>query len=95
MLAAGRRRAADDCPDLVEPVVEHVVQEEHRPLDRRKPLKQQEKGHRQALGALRDQGWILAAGVADQGLREPLADVRFPPDARRAEVVDREAGDNR
>ena len=43
VLAASRRRPPDDPADLLEVVVEHVVEEEDRPLDGGQPLEQEEE----------------------------------------------------
>ena len=84
VLAAGRRRPADDPADLLEVVVEHVVEEEDRPLDRGQPLEQDEERHRQRVGLLGVRRRVAGALVGHERLRQPLADVRLAPDARRA-----------
>ena len=85
----------DDPADLLEVVVEDVVEEEDRPLDRGQPLEQDEERHRQRVGLLGVRGRVAGALVGHERLRQPLADVRLAADAGRLEVVDRQAGDDR
>jgi hypothetical protein len=94
VLAAGWRRPTDDPADLLEVVVEHIVEEEHCALEGCQPLQQEEERHRQRLGLLGVPGRIAGALVRHQRLRQPLPDVRLAPDARRFELVDRQAGDD-
>ena len=88
-LARVRRRLPDDGRDLLEVEPEHVVQQEHRPFDRRQRLEHHEERDRQRLEVL---GLLLGRrlGVGDDRLREPRPDVALPSHPRRAQVVDRE-----
>ena len=85
---------ADDPADLLEVVVEHVVEQEDRPLDRGQPLEQDEERHRQRVGLLGVLGRVAGALVGHERLWQPLADIRLAPDPGRLEVVDRQAGDD-
>src|SRR6266508_3180158 len=82
---------ADDLRDLRIPVVEHVVQQQHRALLRREALQQHQHRQRQPVGCLRVPGRIIAA-VGDDRLRQPLAHVFLATDARGAQLVDRQPG---
>jgi hypothetical protein len=94
LLAARRRGPPDDLPDLLEVVVEHVVEQENRPLDRCQPLEQDQERHRQRVGLLDEVGRIARALVGHERFREPLADIRLAADPGGLEVVDREVGDD-
>src|SRR5205085_10599624 len=86
-LAAVGLALADDLADLRERIAEHVMQQEHRALERGEALEQHEERKRQRVAELGMVG-RAGAGVDDQWLGQPLADVLLAPHARRAQVVD-------
>ena len=90
-LAARRLRPPDRRRDLAEAEPEHLPQHEHRPLERAEPLEQQQGRHRHRVGQLRRPLRILV-GVGEQRLGEPRPDIGLPPDAGRAQHVDRDPG---
>ena len=92
-LAARRLRPPDGSRDLGKAEPEHLPQHEDRPFERGQPLEQQQGRHRHRVRQLRRPLRILV-GVGEQRLGEPLPDVRLPPDARRAQHVDRNPRDH-
>ena len=89
-LAAVRLAALDDLGDLRERVVEHVVQQEHRPLHRRQRLQHEQERRRDRLAQLGALGRPGGVAVAEHRLGQPLADVGLAPHARRLQLVDRQ-----
>ena len=87
--AASDRPTADAISRKAEP--EHLAQHEDRPLERAEPLEQQQRRHRHRVGQLRRPLRVLV-GVGEQRLGEPRPDVLLPPDAGRAQHVDRDPG---
>ena len=63
-LAAGRRIAADGGGDFVEFHPEHVVQQERRPLERRKPFERQHQRQGDVLA-----GVLFEGGIGSHGPR--------------------------
>jgi len=99
-LAAGTRAPADDAGCLVVAVAEDVVQQEHRPLQRRQPLEQQQERHRQRVGLLGVRSgigvWLAELEpVCQQRLRQPVADVGLATRPGGAELIDRQSRDHR
>jgi transketolase len=90
-LAARRLRPPHRRRDLGEAEPEHLPQHEHRPLERAEPLEQQQGRHRHRVGQLRRALRVLV-GVGEQRLGEPRPGVLLPPDAGRAQHVDRDPG---
>ena len=88
-LADRGRALADRLGDLVVPEVEHVTQDEHRPLGRREGLQHQHHRHRDAVGQRDVLGHI---GRGEQRLGQPGADVRLSAPADRAQPDERLAG---
>ena len=80
--------------DLVVPVAEDVVEQEHRALDRVQPLQHEQEGHRQRVGLLGRPADPPSSSVSSgSGSHCPTyASRRF---ARRAQLVDAQAGDHR
>ena len=70
--------AIDDLGDPVVRIVEHVAQQEHRPLLGGEALEQNQEGERERVRELGPDRWIVALG-GDQRLGQPLADVRLAP----------------
>ena len=73
------------------------MQQEHRPLHRRKAFEQDQEGQRELLGGLgvrRRVGGEVVAG-AEQRLGQPRPDVGLPPHARGTQVVDGQPGGDR
>jgi len=102
-LAAGLARLADDAGRLAVVIAENVMQQEHRPLDRRQPLEQQQERHRQRVGLLGQIGRVSDRRVAaerltgdrDERLWQPLPHVGLLSGPGRAELVDAEPGGHR
>jgi len=68
--------------------VEHLMQDEHRPLQGRQRFEHREEGHGDRLrlgGAL-----VARGGLGRDRLREPLAHVALAPPPRRADLVEAE-----
>ena len=82
---------ADDRRDVRIPVVEHVMQQQHRTLLGRQALQQHQHAQRQRIRDLRVLRGVIAA-VGDDRLRQPFADVLFATGARGAQLVDRQPG---
>ena len=82
-LAAGRRVTLDGRGDLVEVQPEHVVQQEGRPLERRKTF--QRKHQRQ--------GDVFLFLLFDDGIGKPGADIRLALTSRRFQLIETEARD--
>jgi hypothetical protein len=93
-LAAGGLRAVDDRGDLGEREVEHLVQQEDRPLDGGERLEHDEEGRRERVGPL-GVGGRVGRRVGEQGLGQPIADVGLAAHAGRAQVIDGQTGHRR
>jgi hypothetical protein len=87
--------ARDDLGDLAVAVVEDVVQQEDRALDRGQPLEHEQERHRDRVGVLHDPGPVRNDRVGQERFRQPRPDVALAPHAGRAQVVDAEAGRDR
>ncbi len=92
-LTAGRLGTIHGHGDLRELEPEHVTQHEHGTFERTQPLEQHEGGHRDGVGQLGGPLGILVR-IRHERLGEPRPDIRLPPHARRAQHVDRDAGDH-
>ncbi len=90
-LAARRLRPSHGRRDLRKAEPEHLSQHEDRALERAEPLQQQQGRHRHRVGQL-GRALRVLVGVGEQRLGEPLSDVLLPPDAGRAQHVDRDPG---
>jgi hypothetical protein len=75
---------ADDLRDLGERVVKGVAQHEHGALLGGEALEQDEEGQRDGLLVLD----LRRAGVLDERLGQPVADIALAPHPRRAQDVD-------
>ena len=82
-LAAGGGVALDGGRDLLEVQPEHVVQQEGRPLERRKPLQRQHQR----------QGDVFQLVLFDDGIGKPGADIGFALAPRGFELVEAEPRD--
>ena len=82
---------ADDRRDVPVGIVKGVVQQEGCALLGAQALEQQQHRHRDRVGGLRLTRRIVA-GVGDDRLGQPVADVELAPGASRAQFVDRQPG---
>ena len=82
-LAAGGGIAADGRGDFLEFQPEHVVQQEGRPLERRKTFQRQHQR----------QGDVLLVLLFDDGIGKPRADIGLALAPRRFELIETEARD--
>jgi hypothetical protein len=83
-------RLAEDLRDLVKRDLDDVAEEKHRALDRLRRSSMTRSAMERA-SAVRLPGDVRR-GVGQGRLREPGADAALAADARRSDVVDREAG---
>jgi hypothetical protein len=73
--------------DFAEREIEHVVQQEGSPLERRQPVQHQQQRYGQILGQLGAAVGREGRGV-DNRLRQPGTDVFFMPRARRSQYIE-------
>jgi hypothetical protein len=91
-----RRRGgdADEIGDLVVVVIEHFVEQEHRPLLRREPLERPEQCKLHVLIARRARVWI-AVDSGQHRLGQPRTDVLLALHLRRFQSIESEAREDR
>jgi hypothetical protein len=94
-LPRGIRRPVDDSGDLVERHPEHVVQHEGQALGRRQRVEHDEQRQADRVGEERLVLWIGFEVGADDGLRQPAADVVLTARTARAQEVEADAGHDR
>jgi hypothetical protein len=91
-LAAVVGALADHGRDLLIAVVEHLPQQEHRPLDRAEALQQHQERQRQRVGPVGILHEASRIGVGHQRLGEPGADIALAAHPGRLDVVDGQSG---
>ena len=89
-LTARRLVAAQRVRHLREGIVEHVVQQKRRALERREPIERQQQRDRQILGELGLRIGRERSGVGDR-IRQPRPDILLTPHTRRLQHVETNA----